>query len=89
MKLCVTYQWYWITVRHCALIQCLYSPQGLHPPFFFLTMCSGLDHGELERWMTPAASILAKAALAAVNFSTESGRTLQWMGAVWAVSMLW
>ena len=32
--------------------------------------------------MTPAASISAKAALAADNFSSDSGRTLHWMGAV-------
>ena len=39
--------------------------------------------------MTPAASISAKAALAVDNFSSDSGRTLQWMGAVSAVSTLW
>ena len=32
--------------------------------------------------MTPAASISAKAALVAYNFLSDSGRTLQWMGAV-------
>ena len=35
--------------------------------------------------MTPEASISAKAALAADNFSSERGRTLQWIGAVLAV----
>ena len=52
-------------------------------------MCSGQDHGELEWRMTPVASILAKAALAAANFLSKRGLTLQWMGAVSAVSTVW
>ena len=52
-------------------------------------MCSGLDQDELERQVTPATSILANAALVAINFSSERGRTLQWMGVVSVVSMLW
>ena len=39
--------------------------------------------------MTPAASISAKAALAAANFSSERGLTFQWMGVVSAVSTVW
>ena len=65
------------------------SPQGLHSPFFFFTMCSGEAQGEVERRIIPAFSIAWNSALAAANLTGSRRRALANTGGPGLVRIWW
>ncbi len=52
----------------------LKSPHGRQLPSAFLTMCKGLDQGDVERWIMSSSSSCLNSAFAAANFSPSSFR---------------